>query len=470
MIVEDQRAIVDSGYVIAALLVLAGLRDACIPRSGRRGVRLVALGLGLAVLGTFASPGLRDTNLLLIVVGLLIGGALGWVFAYRLRITELNGYSDLLGGLTALSTGIAAIAAFLEAEADGRADVVALSLATVLSALMAGVGVTQFVRERSLLGTPKPELPHAGQIQLGVAIATLAALIGVILLEEGTFARLLIVLLLLLALALTSLATWQQSDRLADVAPATIGLGVGPALLLLGGALSQEVLLIFGALVLAAAVFLTRQAARMAQWTVVEAILAVITSHPRASRRWTGRHGVRLPHIRELTPEDAALQLAYAQRVIIVPGYGLATSQSQHAVRSLAQMLMARGIEVRYALHPAAGRVPGQISAMLSEADVPLADLRNVAEANEDLKRADIALVIGASDIINPAAYAPNTPLSGLPIVDVEQAGTVIVLKRTLMPGFSGIENDVFRSPQTAIIFGDARESLTRLMSAMQAA
>jgi NAD(P) transhydrogenase subunit beta len=148
----------------------------------------------------------------------------------------------------------------------------------------------------------------------------------------------------------------------------------------------------------------------------------------------------------------------------------MATSQSQHVVRSLAEMLAARGIEVRYAIHPAAGHVPGQIGALLSEVHVPLADLRNVAEANNDLKQADIALVVGASDIVNPAARLAGNPLSGLPFVDVEPASTVIVLKRTLKPGYSGLENDIFRSPRTAIIFGDARESLTRLMSAMQAA
>lgn len=470
MIVEEQRAIVDIGYLIASLLVLVGLRDACIPRTGRRGVRLVAAGLGVAVLGTFAAPGLRDTNLLLVIVGLLIGAGLGFFLARRLRIDAMHGYAGLLGGATALAVSLVAVAAFLETDFENAGDVAALGFAVVVSALMAGVGITHFIRERRLLGETLPKIPHVNEIHLGVAIVAIATLAGVITLQDGTFAGILMVLLLPLAAALGCLAAWQHAERLSDVEPATIGLGVGPALLLLGWALNQEVLLVFGALTLATAVFLTRQAARMAQWTAVEAVLSVLSGHPRESRRWTGRHGIRLPYVRELTPEDAALQLAYAQRVIIVPGYGMATSQAQHVVRSLAEMLIARGIEVRYAVHPAAGRVPGQIGALLTEANVPLADLRNVAEANDDLQRADIALVVGASDVVNPAARTAGNALSGLPIVDVEQAGTVIVLKRTLKPGYSGIENDMFRSPHTSIIFGDARESLTRLMSAMQAA
>jgi H+-translocating NAD(P) transhydrogenase subunit beta len=174
---------------------------------------------------------------------------------------------------------------------------------------------------------------------------------------------------------------------------------------------------------------------------------------------------------RETSAEDAAVMLAYATRVMIVPGYGLAVAQAQHAVRELAELLERRGAEVKYAIHPVAGRMPGHMNVLLAEANVPYPQLFDMEDANPEFTRTDVALVIGANDVTNPAARSnPESPLYGMPILDVDEAANVIVLKRSMNPGFAGIENDLYYNPKTAMLFGDAKASVEKLISAVKAA
>jgi proton-translocating NAD(P)+ transhydrogenase subunit beta len=175
--------------------------------------------------------------------------------------------------------------------------------------------------------------------------------------------------------------------------------------------------------------------------------------------------------VRETTPEDAAVQLAYAQRVIIVPGYGLAVAQAQHAVRELADVLEDRGVDVRYAIHPVAGRMPGHMNVLLAEANVPYDDLYEMEQINDDFSSTDVSLVIGANDVTNPAARNDKTsPIYGMPILNVDQSNSVIVLKRSMKSGFAGIENELFHEPKTSMLFGDAKDSISKLIGAVKTA
>jgi NAD(P) transhydrogenase subunit beta len=174
--------------------------------------------------------------------------------------------------------------------------------------------------------------------------------------------------------------------------------------------------------------------------------------------------------VRSVTPEDAAVQLAYAQSVIVVPGYGLAVAQAQHAVRELAELIEKNGGEVRYAIHPVAGRMPGHMNVLLAEANVPYDKLYDMDEINDQFEQCDVALVIGANDVVNPAARSdPSSPIYGMPILDVDKARSIIVMKRSMKPGFAGIENELFYHPRTAMLFGDAKASLTKLISEIKA-
>jgi NAD(P) transhydrogenase subunit beta len=172
---------------------------------------------------------------------------------------------------------------------------------------------------------------------------------------------------------------------------------------------------------------------------------------------------------REITPEDAAVMLAYARKVVIVPGYGLAVAQAQHAVRELADMLEKRGVDVKYAIHPVAGRMPGHMNVLLAEANVPYPQLKDMDEINPEFPQVDVALVIGANDVTNPAAREnPASPIYGMPILDVDQAANVIVLKRSMAAGFAGIENELYYNPKTAMLFGDAKSSVEKLAASLK--
>jgi proton-translocating NAD(P)+ transhydrogenase subunit beta len=173
--------------------------------------------------------------------------------------------------------------------------------------------------------------------------------------------------------------------------------------------------------------------------------------------------------VREISADDAAIQLAYAQSVIVVPGYGLAVAQAQHAVRELAELLEARGVDVKYAIHPVAGRMPGHMNVLLAEANVPYPALKEMEEINPEFERADVALVVGANDVTNPAARRPGTPVSGMPILDVDKAKSIVVIKRSMGRGYAGIDNELYTNPKTGMLFADAKEGLANLTAAVKA-
>ncbi|MGH2601217.1 MAG: NAD(P)(+) transhydrogenase (Re/Si-specific) subunit beta, partial [Dehalococcoidia bacterium] len=242
----------------------------------------------------------------------------------------------------------------------------------------------------------------------------------------------------------------------------------GVAAALTGFILNNQAMVVAGALVGASGSLLTLLMARAMNRSVTNVLFGAFGAIAPA-----GAAAARADEqpMREATPDDAAVPLAYAERVIIVPGYGLAVAQAQHIVRELAEVLEARGVNVKYAIHPVAGRMPGHMNVLLAEANVPYEDLREMEEINDDFAAADVAIVVGANDVTNPAARTdPSSPIYGMPVLNVDQAKSILVLKRGRGAGFAGIENELFVNPKTAMLFGDAKESLSDLVTAVKSA
>ncbi|MGH7682393.1 MAG: NAD(P)(+) transhydrogenase (Re/Si-specific) subunit beta, partial [Candidatus Eiseniibacteriota bacterium] len=239
-----------------------------------------------------------------------------------------------------------------------------------------------------------------------------------------------------------------------------------------GFALHNAVLIVSGTLVGASGTLLTYLMCRAMNRPITNVLFGAFGSAPKAAAPGMGGRGAALADrpVRDVTVEDAATILAFAQSVIIIPGYGLAVAQAQHAVRELADLLKARGVEVRYAIHPVAGRMPGHMNVLLAEANIPYDELKDLDEINPSFDRADVALVVGANDVVNPAArHDTQSPIYGMPILDADKAKHIIVLKRSMKPGFAGIENELFYDPKAMMLFGDAKDSIAKLAAAVKA-
>ena len=238
----------------------------------------------------------------------------------------------------------------------------------------------------------------------------------------------------------------------------------GTAVAMAGFVLANPVLIVAGALVGASGAILTKLMADAMNRSVINIMIGGF-----GGGEGTVATGIEGASVREIGVDDAAIQLAYASSVIVVPGYGLAVAQAQHGVRELAELLEARGVDVKYAIHPVAGRMPGHMNVLLAEANVPYPQLKEMDDINPEFERADVALVVGANDVTNPAARKPGSPVSGMPILDVDHAKAIIVMKRSMGRGYAGIDNELYTNPKTGMLFADAKQGLADLVAAVKA-
>jgi H+-translocating NAD(P) transhydrogenase subunit beta len=281
--------------------------------------------------------------------------------------------------------------------------------------------------------------------------------------------NMLLILMFALALALGALFVLPIGGADMPVVIAILNSLTGVAAAITGFQLNNQALIIAGSLVGASGAFLTLLMARAMNRSVTNVLFGAFGGGATVGGGATA--GGEAKPIRETTPDDTAIMLAYSQKVIIVPGYGLAVAQAQHAVRELAEQLQERGVEVKYAIHPVAGRMPGHMNVLLAEANVPYDELFEMDDINDEFPQANVVLVIGANDVVNPAAREDkSSPIYGMPILDVDRAQNVVVLKRSMGSGFAGIENELFHDPKTTMLFGDAKDSLTKLTAAVEAA
>jgi proton-translocating NAD(P)+ transhydrogenase subunit beta len=455
-----------SAYLVTIVCFIVALQFLSHPARARHGTWIGAVGMTLAVVATFFTAGL--TNYASILVTMAIAAPIGGYAARAVKMTAMPEMVALFNGVGGGAAALIAIADFHDAiPAPGNLSGTE-SVSVVLSALIGSVSFSgsmmAFAKLRELIrGRP---ITYPGQ-QMG-NICLLAALLGLGIAIVAGYEHLW-VLLLIVAGALLFGVLFVLPIGGADM-PVVISLlnaFTGVATAATGFVLNQNVLIVSGMLVGASGSLLTLMMARAMGRSVANVFFGAFGQLQTAEEGGVSAEGGT---VRSASAEDVAVMLAYADRVIIVPGYGLAVAQAQHAVRELADELEKRGVEVKYAIHPVAGRMPGHMNVLLAEANVPYDQLVEMDDINPEFERTDVALVIGANDVTNPDARSNRaSPIFGMPILNVDQAQNVVVLKRSMRPGFAGVDNPLYTLPNTQMLFGDARESVVKLVAAAKA-
>jgi NAD(P) transhydrogenase subunit beta len=474
---DTLEALVRLLWLAGAAAFVLGLMRMNSPATARSGNQLSAAGMALAVGGTavllFVNGSVGSTGWIIILVGILIGGGLG---LYTARTVKMTAMPQLVSLFNAVGGGAAALIAIDDylrlANFAGNPTFAPVSvpletsIATVLDVVIGCITFTgSLIASGKLQGLipGKPILIPGGRL-VTVALAAIVV-VGALYLFAGNVS--IPVLFLIIAAGLIFGVTMVLPIGGADM-PVVISLlnsFTGTAVAMAGFVLGNTVLIIAGALVGASGAILTKLMADAMNRSVVNIMIGGFGG----GEGTVAAVGAEGGTVRSVGIDDAAIQLAYAQNVIIVPGYGLAVAQAQHAARELADLLEARGVNVSYAIHPVAGRMPGHMNVLLAEANVPYPQLREMDDINPEFERADVALVVGANDVTNPAARKPGSPVSGMPILDVDHAKSIIVIKRSMGRGYAGIDNELYVNPKTGMLFADAKQGLADLTAAVKA-
>ena len=459
------RAIYDLIGLSAGVCFILALKGLSHPRTARRGNLIGALGATIATVVVFfyASEGssLPLNNLGWILGAMVVGLLIGVPAARKVQMTQMPQLVALFNGV---GGGAAALVAIVEYLKLGDSATVAEVVATVFTVIVGCVSfsgsIITFMKLQELMTTRPVVFPGGRFVIAGTLVAVLASG-GWVISALGTTP-----LLVLAGLSLLFGVLFVLPVGGADV-PIVISLlnaFTGLTVAASGYVLDSTLLIIAGTLVGASGTILTRLMAEAMGRSLFGTLFGAFTAKPQDVAI-----GGETRTVRSGSPDDVAILLNYARRVVIVPGFGLAVAQAQHTVRELADLLSAKGIDVAYGIHPVAGRMPGHMNVLLAEANVPYEQLAEMDEVNPTFPQTDVALIIGANDVVNPAAKTtPGCPIYGMPILDVSLAGNVIFLKRSMRPGFAGIENELLFDPKTTLLFGDAKASLTKVVGALK--
>jgi NAD(P) transhydrogenase subunit beta len=455
-------------YLVAAVLFVVGLKFLSSPRGARRGNTVAAAGMVLAVAWTVVKlwPSFTPAGIAISVLGVAIGAVAGVVGARRVKMTAMPQMVALFNGVGGGAAALVAVSELL--SRNGVRPELQTGLPSVFAIIVGGISfagsAVAFAKLQELMtGTP---ITYPGQQVVNAALAVVILGLAVALLAvTGSAAvfTLLLVLALVLGVAFVLPIGGADMPVVISLLNAFTGLAVAAS----GFVLDNFALIVAGTLVGASGTLLTMLMSDAMGRSLTSVLFGAFgqVQVAAAGASVDGRS------VRPGSSDDIGTMLAYSRSVIIVPGYGLAVAQAQHAVRELADLLEKRGVEVSYAIHPVAGRMPGHMNVLLAEANVPYEQLHEMDEINDDFKRADVALVVGANDVVNPAARSsPGSPIYGMPILNADQAHTIVFLKRSMRPGFAGIDNDLLYDPKTVMLFGDAKDSLNRLVAAVKAA
>jgi H+-translocating NAD(P) transhydrogenase subunit beta len=466
-IFDNRIVLINIAYLIAAVCFIVGLKLLSSPATARRGNQIAALGMTIAVVATLFMPGMN--NIWLILVGLAIGAVAAVYPARTVKMTAMPQMVAIFNGMGGATAALVSLVEFQHNADIGRGEIVSIVLGVIIGSISFAGSMIAFGKLQELISGRAISYPNQQQVNAIIGIGVIALAVIIIALGQVSVSYILIVALFAAALVLGVLTVLPIGGADMPVVIAVLNSMTGVAAALTGFVLNNQALIIAGILVGASGAFLTLLMARAMNRSVSNVLFGAWGAAAVGGGGGTGA-GAELP-MREVTPDDAAVPLAYADKVIIVPGYGLAVAQAQHAVRELAETLQERGVQVRYAIHPVAGRMPGHMNVLLAEANVPYDDLYEMDQINEDFANTDVAIVVGANDVTNPSARDdPSSPIYGMPILNVDQAKTVYVLKRGRGAGFAGIENMLFHDPKTAMLFGDAKDSLSKLNSAVREA
>jgi NAD(P) transhydrogenase subunit beta len=454
---------IDVLYIIAFSLFIQGLRGLSGPTTAVRGNRIAAVGMTVAVIATLLNR--NEGNWGLIALGIALGAAVGVPAARQVRMTAMP-------QMVALFNGVGGGAVFLISWAEFRLTggfAHTATYITIFSLFAAIVGSVSFWGSNIAFGKLQEIIPGR-PISLGSAqqivnfVLLVLALAAAADIAAGDHSEAIFIGMLVCAALLGNAVVLPIGGADMPVVISMLNAFTGLSAAATGVALNNPALIVAGMIVGASGSILTNLMA-VAMNRSIPAIIAGGFGGGGAIEGATGA-GEHAGTVRSTTAADAAIQLAYANRVVIVPGYGMAVAQAQHAVRELTKELEKRQVEVSYAIHPVAGRMPGHMNVLLAEADVPYDQLKEMDDANPEFARTDVALVIGANDVTNPAAKnTPSSPIYGMPILEVADSHSVIVIKRSMNPGFAGIENELYYDPKTTMLFGDAKSAVTEITS-----
>lgn len=441
-------------YLVAAALFIVGLKRLSSPSTAPGGNRLAAWGMLVAVVTVLISTKLASPAVL--VAGLVVGSAIGWWLA---RSVQMTGMPELVAALNGFGGAASALVAWAEVVIfpNSAPEIRALAGLTMAVGTLTFSG--SFVAFGKLSGKISGNPVTFPGIRIVTALGALAALAGVGMLWNAAPLWLLVALVgvaFLLGILTTIPIGGADMPVVVSLLNAYSGIAAGLA----GLVLSNTALIVSGALVGASGLILTRIMCDAMNRSLLNVLAGGLGGNSDEASTTSATGGT----ITETTADDVAIGLVYAQRVVVVPGYGMAVAQAQHQVRELADLLIAKGVQVTYAIHPVAGRMPGHMNVLLAEANVPYDQLIEMDEANAAFPQTDLVLVVGSNDVVNPAARTDTaSPIYGMPILEVDKARQVVVLKRSMRPGYSGVENALFYAPNTRMLFGDAKAMLQKL-------
>ncbi len=460
---------IDLVYLLAIIGFILALKGLSSPKHARNGNLVGAAAAAVAVGFTFANPTVRahSLNLVLTLVAMVIGAAVAVPAARKVKMTAMPQMVAIFNGVGGGAAALISIVVFL-IIAPGKPAV--YRIAEVLFGVLVGCvsfsgSAIAFAKLQEMMTGRPITYPAQQVINAVVAVAIVGLAVGT--LVTGSVPLLVATAVLSLVLGVIFVLPIGGAD--VPVLISLLNSFTGLAVAASGFTLNNNLLIVAGTLVGASGILLTRMMSKAMGRSLANVLFSAFGSVVTAAGGADGT-GESRP-VKAGTPEDVGVLLAYARKVVIIPGYGLAVAQAQHTVRELADLLMARGVEVFYAIHPVAGRMPGHMNVLLAEANVPYDELKEMDEANPEMSTADVALVIGANDTVNPAAQnTPGSPIYGMPIIHADLAENIVFLKRSMRPGFAGIDNELLFDPKTTLLFGDAKDTLTKLVAAVKEA
>jgi H+-translocating NAD(P) transhydrogenase subunit beta len=467
----QQANFIDACYIVAFSLFIYGMSGLTGPRTAVRGNKIAAVGMAIAIIATLLTPHVLSGSSTpwLIALGLVIGTAVGVPAARNVRMTAIPQMVALFNGV---GGGAVAIIAWIEYRHHFQSGLsIWVEKGQIPTLFAAIVGSISFWGSNIAFGKLQEILPGRpiklpGQSIINLTLFTICVTSAIVL-AAGVHSQALFILgILLSAAVLGNMVVLPIGGADMPVVISLLNAFTGLSAAATGIALNNTAMIVAGMIVGASGTILTNLMAK----AMNRSVPAIIAGGFGGQVTAPATDGLDRGPVRSTSPQDVAIQLSYARQVVIAPGYGMAVAQAQHAVRELERALEGKGVEVKFAIHPVAGRMPGHMNVLLAEADVPYDLLKEMDEINPEFSRTDVTLVIGANDVTNPAAKnEPGSPIYGMPILEVDRSGSIIVLKRSMASGFAGIDNPLFYDPKTALLFGDAKQSVSEITTEVQA-
>jgi proton-translocating NAD(P)+ transhydrogenase subunit beta len=458
-------ALIKLFYLLAAVMFIVGLKRLSSPRTARSGNWIGALGMLIAIVATALFTGILTWQM--VIIGLIVGSLIGGILAKTVKMTAMPEMVALLNGFGGGASAVVAAAEFLSPTSEVGVGApfhinLTVGLSVLVGALTFSGSLVAFLKLREWITGRAVTYPLQKTLNGILLLATVAVIVGLVVRPEQGW---MFALLAGLAFLLGILTVIPIGGADMPVVISLLNSYSGIAAAMTGFVINNEGLVVSGALVGASGLILTNIMCKAMNRSLGNVLFGAFGATVQQIGPAGGAVAGSKVH-REITHEDTAMMLAYSKLVVVAPGYGLAVAQAQHEVRELAELLEKRGVEVKYAIHPVAGRMPGHMNVLLAEANVPYDQLLDMDTINPEFERTDVVLVIGANDVVNPAArHDTASPIYGMPILDVDKAQNVIVLKRSMRPGFAGIDNELFYEPRTRMLFGDAKDSMKKLVA-----